>query len=720
MRVFTRGALFPQIIGVAVLLVAGCSEGPTVPGDEHPAGLIGVVEITISGLADGYAPTASALSAASVAELEALRRVDRSVTNPGGPLFALTPPDNGGGGGDGTIQLELVSTGSFTEGTRSAGGVRYVHATFRLRNAQSDSTPYDTPRANLTFLAVATAGTIDQTAVSQLRRFDGTAASSAIAVELTPTGAVERNLDAGIESRGPDVLQVLTETEVAGVTVPPGVTDVLPYAFVVRNPNDPSSRALPASPAADQFDGVVTFAFKLPLQATAADDPFTISIMVMGEDDSDTRLTQSLEESGAVGSAQAYARASALGAGAVRVLPGVSYTGDGTLAEPVCVVRTAGTAGSPTAYLVNETVGSVSITQPTLFLVQPGAVRDLLLDVQDAGSQPITVAAHWTHAGAGIGWLDGMGTALGAARLGPRPVSSTLSATVCGQTSGTVVLWNVGYVSISGGGDHSLAIKSDGTVAGWGLDGDGQATPPGGLANVVQVGAGFRHSVALKADGTVEAWGSNSSGQATVPPGLTDVVQVVAGGLHSLALRADGTVVGWGSDADGQTTIPPSAADVVQVSTRLHTSLALLADSTVVAWGLNVDGQATVPGGLSGVVQIAAGYRHSLALLVDSTVVGWGNNDSTQATPPGGLTGVVRIAAGPYHSLALLADGTVVGWGGDQFGRATPPVGLDDVVQIWAGFNHSVALKADGTVVAWGLNASGQITVPALLVALVP
>ena len=84
----------------------------------------------------------------------------------------------------------------------------------------------------------------------------------------------------------------------------------------------------------------------------------------------------------------------------------------------------------------------------------------------------------------------------------------------------------------------------------------GQTTVPDGLTNVTAIAAGFYHTLALKSDGTVAAWGYNSNGQTTVPDGLTNVTTIAAGGYHSLALKADGTVVGWGYDGDGEIDIP--------------------------------------------------------------------------------------------------------------------------------------------------------------------
>ena len=283
------------------------------------------------------------------------------------------------------------------------------------------------------------------------------------------------------------------------------------------------------------------------------------------------------------------------------------------------------------------------------------------------------------------------------------PFVSTASGT--GQIAGNVVEW--GYIigsddespslTIAAGSYHSLALKVDGTVAGWGWNDYGQATPPDNLSDVVTIAAGGRHSLALKADGTVVGWGANYYGQAIPRDNLSDVVAIAAGYEHSLALKADGTVVRWGGVYyTGPTILPPpdNLSDVVAIAAGDYHSLALKADGMVVGWGWNNYGQATPPANLDNVVAIAAGFYHSLALKADGTVIGWGYNYYGQATPPINLCNVVAIAAGGEHSLALKADGTVVGWGYNYYGQATPRINLCDVVAIAAGGFHSLAIVA--------------------------
>jgi len=82
----------------------------------------------------------------------------------------------------------------------------------------------------------------------------------------------------------------------------------------------------------------------------------------------------------------------------------------------------------------------------------------------------------------------------------------------------------------------------------WGDNYFGQCNVPAGLSDVVAVAGGGEHSLALKQDGTVVAWGANYYGQCNVPVGLNNVVAVAAGGDHSLALKQDGTGGGMGPE----------------------------------------------------------------------------------------------------------------------------------------------------------------------------
>jgi hypothetical protein len=56
------------------------------------------------------------------------------------------------------------------------------------------------------------------------------------------------------------------------------------------------------------------------------------------------------------------------------------------------------------------------------------------------------------------------------------------------------------------------------------------------LSNVVAIAAGDFHTLALRADGSVIGWGDDSYGQTNVPSTLINVVAIASGNYHGLAL----------------------------------------------------------------------------------------------------------------------------------------------------------------------------------------
>jgi len=262
-------------------------------------------------------------------------------------------------------------------------------------------------------------------------------------------------------------------------------------------------------------------------------------------------------------------------------------------------------------------------------------------------------------------------------------------------------------------------------------------TPLGAPVATPAIAAGNQHSLYLRSDGTVWAWGFNTYGQlgnntttsSSTPvqvKNLTGVIAIAAGSSHSLALKSDGTVWAWGFNIYGQLGDNSTTNRSVPVQVRGDVDLTTY---------------------MTGVTAIAAGNNHSLALRGDE-IRAWGDNSNGQlsilgiefAEVPrkvlvsGGsvLTGVEAIAAGGDHSLALKSDKTVLSWGYNLTGQlgigtfgasadenrptqvhkgnsTSSTANLEGVIAISGGNIHSLAVKSDGTVWAWGYNVDGRL-----------
>ncbi|MGB2984156.1 MAG: PKD domain-containing protein [Candidatus Bipolaricaulia bacterium] len=252
----------------------------------------------------------------------------------------------------------------------------------------------------------------------------------------------------------------------------------------------------------------------------------------------------------------------------------------------------------------------------------------------------------------------------------------------------------------------SILVQAD-SIQAWGDNAVSQLDAPAG-DDFAAIACGENHSLALRTDGSLAAWGDDSYDQLNAPPG-TDYVAIAAGGRHNLALRDDGSLTAWGLNDHGQADVP-AGNDFVAVAGGDSHSVALKSDGSIIAWGLNDHGQADPPAG-DDFVAIAGGGAHSLALKSDGSLIAWGDNQYNQSLVPVG-NDFVATACGRNHSLALVgADGSLVAWGSNQEGQLDVPLG-NDFVAVACGKHHSLALKTDGSLAGWGLNDHGQTDVP--------
>jgi alpha-tubulin suppressor-like RCC1 family protein len=346
---------------------------------------------------------------------------------------------------------------------------------------------------------------------------------------------------------------------------------------------------------------------------------------------------------------------------------------------------------------------------------------------------------------------------------------------------------------VSGGGFHSCAKASDGTVKCWGDNeygqiGNGVTLPDGGPppnvmtpttvmslgTGTLHIGGGYTHQCAIKSDKSVACWGLNSSGQitgSTTPDhtptpqtvtGVSPAVAIGAGFYSTCAVLDTGAVKCWGDDSGGElgdgtkVASPPKPpvgvqglTDAVSVSVGGLFACALRKNNSVVCWGQNDRGQlgnggtgeSLTPSAVlvSNAVEIAVGYDFGCARLSDGHVSCWGANDYGQLGNGGssagatampanvnGISDAQSITAGVWHACAARTGGGISCWGDNDDGElgngqkvldAGAPNGTPGAVSGISNANamglvkgfHSCALTKTGFVSCWGENVNGEL-----------
>jgi alpha-tubulin suppressor-like RCC1 family protein len=349
-----------------------------------------------------------------------------------------------------------------------------------------------------------------------------------------------------------------------------------------------------------------------------------------------------------------------------------------TVKDPTTgLVQDIGNAYVSKSYILDNYANlPAGTTTPGIFTCGYNSSGELGNNTRTYYSSPIQVGSltNWKQVTAGAGrcfaiktngTLWAWGNNVGIGNLGNGNTSNYSSPIQIGS----LTTWK----QISSFYDNQHAIKTDGTLWGWGdntygwlgtgsrLDRFSSPVQIGALTNWLQVSCGRYHTMAVKTDGTLWACGYNIYGQlgtgnttyysSPIQIGsLTNWKQVVCGENYNMAIKNDGTLWGWGSGYIGVGT------------------------TTLVSSPIQI-------GSLTDWKQVSCGANHTMAIKTDGTLWGWGTNfagqlgngtATTYSSPIqiGSLTNwkQISISAGNC-SMAIKTDGTLWGWGQNNFGE---------------------------------------------------
>jgi alpha-tubulin suppressor-like RCC1 family protein len=383
----------------------------------------------------------------------------------------------------------------------------------------------------------------------------------------------------------------------------------------------------------------------------------------------------------------------------------------------------------------NWSSGTVSVTSPSFEHIPPvitcPANISLTIDAPATTTVVNFVATATDDSGiSSITYSNDPGTTF---PIGTTTVIATATDSNCNTSScsfNVTVLENVSpqihWVSISSGSEHTVGIKSDGTLWAWGNNsngqlGDGTYTNRNGplqigtANNWKSIATGSYHTIAIKTDSTLWTWGYNAFGQLgdginsnnrNIPAqiGTDSNWQSVTGGFdHTVAIKTDGTLWTWGNNGNGQ----------LGNGTNIGTNRPLKI-GTDTNWK-----------------SIAAGAYHTLGIKFDGTLWAWGFNiygqlgDGTNVNKSlpikiGTNTNWKSIESGYYSTEGIKSDGTLWAWGWGGNGNLGDGTNIDRNIPIkvgaatnWqsidAGYAHTFGIQSDGTLWAWGFNVYGQL-----------
>jgi alpha-tubulin suppressor-like RCC1 family protein len=332
--------------------------------------------------------------------------------------------------------------------------------------------------------------------------------------------------------------------------------------------------------------------------------------------------------------------------------------------------------------------------------------------------------------------------------------------------SSPVQVGSLAWEKIAIGPSHTMAIKSDGSLWGWGYNFSNQVKPPlftriakwTVLPNhISSLGINI---LALDEEYRLFSWGGGTAGvhgdntitekSSPVQIGTTAAYRVISGGNYaSYAIRLDGSLWGWGAgDMIGYGDVF-NRSSPVQIGTSSWTQVygfdegafAIRSDGALFAWGNASDGGAVL--GLGAVstqafswTSVSSGLSSTIAIRSDGGLFAWGdaslygtNGTTAEGDLHGDRASPVKIGTSSWtfataaknsnNMYAISSDGRLFAWGNatggmlgtnDTVHRSSPiQIGSSLWTSVSAHTDSVAAIRSGGSLFVWGNNTTGEL-----------
>lgn len=306
-------------------------------------------------------------------------------------------------------------------------------------------------------------------------------------------------------------------------------------------------------------------------------------------------------------------------------------------------------------------------------------------------------------------------------------------------------------VKIAAGYFNSLCIDSAGQLWSWGTFSFGMVgnnTSTGDLGNPLHLGtsswtaisisAGGTHCAAIRSDGGLFTWGFNASGQlgdgtvvaksSPVQIGTSSWIAVGCSGANTHAVKLGGTLWGWGIGTLGRIGNNTGLGYSSPVQIGTDTDYSDIQGGLLRTWASKTSNMFQCWGDNTG--NMLGLNTNATKILTMPVVVTFANYNlstpvpiSFTGSPSWKLVSMSGGNGGAGHVLAIRSDNLLFAWGSNSYGeigdgtiiRKNSPVqiGTSSWTVVSASQNTSHAIRSDGALFAWGrntLNALGDNT----------